>query len=175
MCDLNGCEFYGSSTRRDLQCEPALFSQDVQSIPAFDQFEALFGPGDAMTDLNGGENMKIVRIGILCAGAALVAWSRLSFASDLNVEQRTELTVFGLRAMGMNAGIRDVKAVPTNSEVEKLVSAGINLNRHLCAQITDIRPLKVRGAYEVTCIAYRGGSAKKAYLLESLKGIASEL
>lgn len=95
--------------------------------------------------------------------------------STLTTQHKKDLTVFGLRSMGMNAGLGDVKKVLSEAEVKELVLAGINLNGHLCAEILDIRPLEIAGAYEVSCIAYRGGSAKKAYLLEALEGIASEM
>ena len=98
-----------------------------------------------------------------------------ALAGNLSVENKKELTVFGLRSLGMQSGIGDVKKVLSKAEIEELVSTGINLNGFLCAKITDISALKVKGAYEVTCVANRGGTAKKTYLLESLKGIASEM
>jgi hypothetical protein len=64
--------------------------------------------------------------------------------------------------------------VLSQAEIEHMVATGINKNGHLCARIVDIRPLKIKSAYEVSCIAYRGGSAKKSYVLEALKGIAFE-
>lgn len=96
-------------------------------------------------------------------------------AGELTTNQKRELTVFGLRAMGMQASLGDVKKTLSRAEIEKMIAAGINLNGHLCAKITAIRPLKVKSTYEVTCIAYRDGSARKAYLLDPLKGIASEM
>lgn len=110
-----------------------------------------------------------------CVAVALLALSSTAVAGKLNENQRRELTVFGLRAMGMQAGPSDVKKVLTGKELKTMVATGINLNGHLCAEITDIRPLKVESAYEVTCVTYSGGSAKKSYVLEALKGIASEM
>jgi hypothetical protein len=52
------------------------------------------------------------------------------------------------------------------------VATIINLNGHLCAEVTDVRPLEQANTYEVTCIEYRGGSGKVRYILDALKGIA---
>lgn len=97
-----------------------------------------------------------------------------SYAADLSTQNKKELSVFGMRAMGMKVGVSDIKNVLSRSEIDQMVQAGLNLNGHLCAQITDIRPLKISGTYEVTSVAYRGGSAKKSYVLEALKGVAFE-
>lgn len=93
-------------------------------------------------------------------------------AADLTTEQKKELTVFGMKAMGMNVGIGDVKNVLSASEIEEMVATGLNMNGHLCAQISDIRPLKIKSTYEVTCVAYRGGSAEKNFIVDALKGVA---
>jgi len=93
-------------------------------------------------------------------------------AAELTTQQKKELIVFGMRAMGLKVGIGHVKKILSRPEIETMVATGLNLNSHLCAEITDIRPLKVKATYEVTCIAYRGGSAKKAYIVDSLKGVA---
>lgn len=93
-------------------------------------------------------------------------------AAELSSQHIKELSVFGMRAMGAKAEVSDVKNVVSRPEVEKLVAAGLNMNGHLCAQVVEIRPLKVAGTYEATCIAYRGGSAKKSYVLDALKGVA---
>ena len=106
--------------------------------------------------------------------AVALLLSGYSQAANLSTQNKKELSVFGMRAMGAKVGVTDIKNVLSRSEIEQLVQAGINLNGHLCAQISDIRPLKISGTYEVTCIAYRGGSAKKTYVLEALKGIAFE-
>lgn len=93
-------------------------------------------------------------------------------AAELSDYQKKELMLFGMKAMGLNVGISDVKKVLTMPEIEQMIAAGINLNGLLCAKITEIRPLKVQGAYEVTCIAYRGGTATKTYVIDSTKGTA---
>lgn len=97
-----------------------------------------------------------------------------AWAAGLTAEQSKELTVFGGKAMGANVGVADIKNVITGADLNKLVATGINLNQFLCATVTDIRPLKVESTYEVTCIAYRNGTAKKAYIVDALKGIAFE-
>jgi hypothetical protein len=79
-----------------------------------------------------------------------------------------------MRAMGMKVGVSDIKKVLSRPEIEQMVQTGLNLNGFLCAQVTDIRPLKISGTYEVTCVAFRGGSAKKSYVVEALKGVAFE-
>lgn len=49
----------------------------------------------------------------------------------------------------------------------------LNLNGLLCAEVIDIKPLKVKqDVYEVTCIEYRGGSGTKTYLMNTTKGTA---
>ena len=96
---------------------------------------------------------------IFVVGALLALFTQTALAGDLNAQHKRELTVLGSRAMGLLVGVNDVKKILSGAEIEKLVAAGINLNGHLCARITDIRLLKISGGYEVTCIAYRGGSA----------------
>jgi len=86
--------------------------------------------------------------------------------------QKKELTLFGMKAMGLNVDISGVKKVLSTSEVNQMVATGLNLNGHLCAELVAIRPLKVRSTYEATCIAYRGGSAQKSYIIDALKGVA---
>ncbi|WP_146219382.1 hypothetical protein [Sphaerotilus hippei] len=95
-------------------------------------------------------------------------------AADLSRDQRIDLTVFSIRAMGIDKGASDIKEVPSQSEVLEVVKAGINVNQLLCARITSVRPLKIRGAYEVACVAYRNGTATKTYVLDSSKGAAFE-
>jgi hypothetical protein len=106
--------------------------------------------------------MCYLRSSAVCVGMLILAAT--SYAAGLSIQQKKELTVFGGRAMGAQVGVGDVKEVMSRSDIEQMVQAGINLNGHLCAQIVDIHPLKVSGAYEVSCIAYRGGSAKKSLI-----------
>lgn len=93
-------------------------------------------------------------------------------AADLTTDQKKELTVFGLKAMGIDVGVSGVKEKLSGPEIEEMVATGLNLNGHLCAKITDICPLGVGGAYEVTCVAYRGGTATKSYVVDALNGVA---
>lgn len=113
---------------------------------------------------------EVLIVSILCSSFCITV-----IAGNLDIVNKKELTVFGLRTMGMKSGTGDIKKVLSKSEIEELVATGINLNGFLCAKITDISALKVKSTYEVTCIANRGGTAKKTYLLDSLKGIASEM
>lgn len=57
-------------------------------------------------------------------------------------------------------------------ELKEMVATIINLNGHLCAKVTEIRPLQIKDTYEVTCIEYRGGSGTVRYILDALKGTA---
>lgn len=116
--------------------------------------------------------MSSRNVALLCATALSAS---LTSAAELSEKQKKELVVFFGHASGNAVAVSDVDKVPPKDGIHKLVSAGLNLNRHLCAQITDIRPLKIASTYEVTCIAYRGGSAQKTYLVDALKGVASEM
>ncbi len=93
-------------------------------------------------------------------------------AASLSDTQKKELIVFGIKAMGTNANISDVRKVVSTPDIYKMVSVGLLLNGHLCAKLLEIRPLMVKSTYEATCIAYRNGTAKKTYIIDSLKGIA---
>ena len=93
-------------------------------------------------------------------------------AGSLSDTQKKELTLFGMKAMGLNVGIEQVKKVLPTPEVNKMVATGLNSNGHLCAELISILPLKVTSTYEATCIAYRGGSSKKSYIIDALKGVA---
>jgi hypothetical protein len=117
--------------------------------------------------------LSILRVAAFSVSLMLIGSH--STAADLTNAQKKELSVFAVRSMGMLAGTREGKQALARPEIEKLIATGINLNGHLCARVVDIRALRVTSAYEVTCVAYRGGTAKKAYLLEALKGIASEM
>jgi len=97
------------------------------------------------------------------------------WAAGLSVQQRTELAYFGLRAMGLNVGIEAVRNVPTEAEIRTMVATGINGNGHVCAEVVSIIPLGVPGAYEVRCVMYRGGQATGDYLVDAMRGVASEM
>tara|TARA_A100001391_G_scaffold72416_1_gene46288 strand:+ start:2224 stop:2922 length:699 start_codon:yes stop_codon:yes gene_type:complete len=92
----------------------------------------------------------------------------------LNQLQSKELVVFSSRAVGAKIGMGAVKNIPSRKELEELVAAGLNLNNLLCAEITALRPLRVKSTYEVTCIAYRNGAAEKSYIVDALHGTAFE-
>ena len=95
-------------------------------------------------------------------------------ADDLTRRQIQELTLFGGHAMGINTSISDIKNILPRNKLNELVANGINLNGFLCARIISINPLKLKGVYEVTCIAYRGGSTSKKYVLSAFDGTAFE-
>ena len=59
-----------------------------------------------------------------------------------------------------------------NEEVKETMATALNLGGHLCARVTEIRPLALDKRYEVTCIEYRGGSAKVTYIFDTRTGQA---
>ena len=109
----------------------------------------------------------LVAIIVQCYFYASVAQS-----DSLTNIQKKELTVFGLRSMGLNVGVAEVKKVLSIDEVEEMITTGLNLNGFLCARLTTIKPLRVKSTYEATCIAYEGGSSKKHYIINALEGVA---
>ncbi len=55
-----------------------------------------------------------------------------------------------------------------------MVSAAINLQRYLCADVTDISPLAKEGRYEVSCTKYRGGKAPVHYVIDTRTNMVAE-
>jgi hypothetical protein len=108
------------------------------------------------------------------AGIALLIAGHSSFAAPLTSEQQKDLVVFAAKSMGIRIDSSPMKTQLSEAELHKLVATGLNLNKHLCASITDLRPLKVKSTYEATCIAYRDGTAKKTYVIDGLNGLAFE-
>ncbi len=98
--------------------------------------------------------------------------SQISFAELLSDIQKKELTLFGMKAIGINANIGMVKNIMSKSEINKMVATGLNANGHLCANVVHIIPLIIKSKYEVECITYRGGQTKKSYIIDSLQGVA---
>lgn len=95
-------------------------------------------------------------------------------ADTLSSKHKKELTIFSFYALGVRPNINQLKIL-SMPEIKEMVATGINMNGLLCAQITSISPLRVDGAYEVTCIAYSGGQGRKTYIINSKNGEASEL
>jgi hypothetical protein len=95
--------------------------------------------------------------------------------AKLSNAQRVELAVFGMKAMGLKVSPKDVGKVPNSKETVEMVATGINLGGNLCATVTSILPLRTKGHYEVTCIANRGGEARKSYTVDSNTGKARTL
>ena len=96
------------------------------------------------------------------------------YPENLGLDDKKNLLLFGMRAMGVGVTLGEIKNIPQTKELKKVIQAGINLNGHLCANIVSIAKLRVTGAYEVSCIAYQGGSATKVYVVDTNKGIAFE-
>ncbi len=109
----------------------------------------------------------------ICLAASVVAQAQS--VAKLTEAQRKELATFGMRAMGLKVSPRDIEKTPNGAETSELIATGLNLNGHLCAKVASVAPLKVKGGYEVVCIANRGGSARKSYVVDALEGRATEL
>lgn len=63
----------------------------------------------------------------------------------------------------------------SNSEINEFTALVLNLNGLLCAEVTDIRPLKVgKNIYEVECIQFQGGKSRKTYIMDAPNGTAWE-
>lgn len=62
----------------------------------------------------------------------------------------------------------------TRGELKELTATILNLNGLLCAEVVRIQPLALEGKFEVTCVAYRGGTAQKTYILDANRGTAFE-
>lgn len=68
--------------------------------------------------------------------------------------------------------------VPAQAQsVQEQAALIINLNGHLCAEVTSIRRLEVGNGnvYEVECIEYRGGAGRVRYLLDVRDGSVTKL
>ena len=111
----------------------------------------------------------------LSAVLLLVGAAKAQTVDDLSIDQQKELTVFGIRgAFGVSMGPNDVKKVLSGGDLELMIATGLNGNDLLCASIKEVRALTLRGKYEVTCVAYRGGSSTKTYIIDALNGFAFE-
>ncbi|MDD2725325.1 MAG: hypothetical protein PHH59_15065 [Methylovulum sp.] len=115
--------------------------------------------------------MKNKKLLVLCVSFFITSEV---FATDLSAQQGKELTVFFGRAMGAQVEVSDIKDVPDQAGIKEMVKGGLNLNSLLCAEIVRILPLELLGKYEVTCVAYGGGSAQKIYIVDALNGRAFE-
>jgi len=112
---------------------------------------------------------------VLSASLLLVGAATAQTVDDFSIDQRRELTVFGIRGgLGIVVGPGDLHEVPSGGDLETMIATGLNGNGFLCASISEIRALSLRGKYEVTCVAYRGGSGTKTYVIDALTGVAFE-
>lgn len=108
---------------------------------------------------------------MMYAGGAVTAQS----LDQLTLQQEKELTVFGIKGgLNMDASVDDIKNRLAKADLEEMIATGINGNGFLCATVLEVRPLTLESKYEVTCIAYRGGSGRKTYIIDALNGIAFE-
>jgi|GEM_PF-1324735 len=60
----------------------------------------------------------------------------------------------------------------SDAEMKEMVATFINLNGLLCASVEELRPLKLKDQWEVTCIEYRGGTGTVRYIFNARTGIA---
>ncbi len=56
--------------------------------------------------------------------------------------------------------------------LKEMIALMINLKDDLCAKVLDVRPLRLKDTYEVTCIEYRGGSGTVRYIFNARTGAA---
>lgn len=87
--------------------------------------------------------------------------------------ERVEREMRERRAAPRGGGLPRVQTSFT-SEQEGLLRAMLNLNGHLCAEVVEMRRLQVEKQVEVTCVRYRGGSARASYVLDTVSGRAFE-
>ena len=108
---------------------------------------------------------------MMYAGGPVTAQS----VDQLTLQQEKELTVFGIKGgLNMDVSVDEIKNRLPKADLEELIATGINGNSFLCATVLEVRPLTLKSKYEVTCIAYRGGSGRKTYVIDALNGIAFE-
>ena len=67
-----------------------------------------------------------------------------------------------------------IASASSKEDLKQTVALILNLNGHLCAKVIDISPLKIKNQYEVICVANRGGTATKNYILNAADGTAFE-
>ena len=96
-------------------------------------------------------------------------------ASQLNNKNTDQNTIKNDTPTTQNTSTTDDKtsAEPSLEDLNELTATILNVNGLLCAEVTDIHPLKVRDdVYEVTCTQYRGGNSKKTYIMDVASGTA---
>jgi len=76
----------------------------------------------------------------------------------LSDNQKKELALFGMKAMGLDVSIRHINKTLSIPDIDIIVATGLNLNGHLCAKLITIRPMNVYSTYVATCITYRAGT-----------------
>jgi hypothetical protein len=107
----------------------------------------------------------------VCMGLVVLGFGASYCSSGSNQAAPTVETAPQVQVADAAPAIRDN---PDATQQADVVKALINLNGHLCATILDVRPRQSRdGAFEVTCIEYRGGSGQVRYLVDGQSGTAS--
>jgi len=93
---------------------------------------------------------------------------------ELTTIQQKELTLFGMRAMGADVAIDDIKEIPTESGIKTLVATGLNLNGYLCAYLDSISPQKTAGIYHIRCSKNISATEWGHYVINVIDGTAYE-
>lgn len=75
---------------------------------------------------------------------------------------------------GSQPADRPAASDPDREAVNEKLATMLNLNGLLCAKVVSVAPLERANTYEVTCIAYRGGSTNKTYIFNGNTGKAFE-
>lgn len=96
-------------------------------------------------------------------------------STPLTIDQKKELTFFGMKSIGLGVSISDLKNHLSMPEVYEVVATGLNVNQLLCAELIDVRPLEIKSKYEASCIVFRGGNSKKEYIIDAMKGVAFDM
>lgn len=81
---------------------------------------------------------------------------------------------FALLIVLQNSALAQVENM-SKEELKEIMATMINLRGHLCATVTDIRPLRFGNQFEVTCIEYRGGSGEVRYIFDGNNAQVSKL
>jgi len=113
----------------------------------------------------------VIAMSFLLTGCMATSGSINTYEGNLSLQAKKELTLFGMKSIGLNVGIGDVKRVLSTSEVFEMVKAGLNAKGLLCADIVGVVSVE-EGAYGVSCVAYRSGGSKTEYMVWAYTGDA---
>jgi len=102
----------------------------------------------------------------------LVLMSSVGCSREPSIQKEAQQRYENLRSQAAGQVAND----PQFDQARQEVAALINSNGQLCAEVVDVRPLRMReNVFEVTCVEYRGGSSRVRYLVDGPNGTASRL